>query len=110
MDIPIINNDGRIIEDIISLLMEAIPDADERMLRESADRPLDAIYPINSHIGMYVATELRDKYGLSEVPRMKGCNRENYISLNGILGLIKEWIEQQGAYEWKRETQTSVTG
>lgn len=82
-------SDAQILEDIIQLLAENDPGADPDVLRTKLGEPLDQIYPINSQIGVDIATQLAEKYDLPSVPRVKLRQREDYISIGGLLKHVK---------------------
>jgi hypothetical protein len=82
--------DDKIVEEIIRLLVERDPDADPDELKSKLDQPLDQIYDIDSQIGTGIASALRMLYGLPELPSTKLKNRNFYVSIGGLLDLIKE--------------------
>ena len=79
-----------IVNDIIRLWAKRDPDVDPKELRSKLDQPLDRIYKINSQIGTGIASELRELYGLPEIPPTKLNNRKFYISIDGLAELIIE--------------------
>lgn len=83
-------SDDQIIEDIIQLLADNDPGVDPLALRAKRHEPLDQIYPINSQIGVDIATQLAEKYDLPAVLRMKLRQRKDYISIGGLLDHIKK--------------------
>ena len=82
-------SDTQILEDIIQLLADNDPGADPDVLRNKLGEPLEQIYQINSQIGVDIATQLAEKYALPSVPRMKLRQREDYISIGGLLKHVK---------------------
>ena len=84
-----IPSDDKIVEEIIRLLVERDPNADPEDLKSKLGQPLDQIYDINSHIGTAIASALRELYGLPELPPTKLKNRDYYVSIGGLLELIK---------------------
>lgn len=88
-----IPTDEEIINDIIRLLVDRDPDANPEELRLKLDQPLDQIYKINSQIGTGIASELKEIYNLPDIPQTKLKNRNFYISIGGLLSLIKAMSE-----------------
>jgi hypothetical protein len=85
-----IPGDETILEDVLRLLVERDPNADRDELKSKLDQPLDRIYDINSQIGIGIASALRELYRLPGLPPTKLKNRNFYISIGGLLDLIKE--------------------
>ncbi len=85
-----IPDNNTILNDIIKLLAKRDPDVDPEELKSKLDQPLDLIYKINSQIGTGIASELRELYGLPEIPPTKLKNRKFYISIDGLVKLIKK--------------------
>ena len=85
-----IPGDEEIVEAIIRLLVERDPDADPDELKSKLHEPLDRIYDINSQIGTGIASALSKLYGLPELPPTKLNNRDYYVSIGGLLDLIKK--------------------
>ncbi len=85
-------SEDSILDDILKLLSEMDPEANVSELKSSINLPLNQVYKINSMIGVSIATALAERYGLPEIPKIRLCDRNDYISLKGLLDHLKNRI------------------
>jgi len=88
-----IPDESEILDIIIRLLGERDPEADPIELRSKLDQPLDKVYKINSLIGVDIAAELTEMFGLPELPPTKMRRREYYVSIAGLLDYISKILK-----------------